>query len=207
MTEARKRNLVQLNLDKVAAHSPSGRRFEEKYTSTESLPERQALMHNAIAHGFMMEESGLLTVLRVLDTEEFAGKDRDGRMAEILRFAEFFAGYKPGSAPPASAPAKPAALTLEAIERELLSDSGVFAKASDDERSTLVAKLVAKLTDSKEQPLLTAQSAAPTPQTPAPVDNSGPSEPPASDNPDDEFVTSSPLPSLGKGRVKIIKGA
>lgn len=142
MTEARKRNLLQLNLNKVAAHSPAARRFVEKYGQTESLANRQALMNNAIANGFLMEESGLFTLLRVMDTDEFAAMDRAQRNADILRGAGFFAGLPTPDAPPVAV--KPVQLTIEALEHELLSDNGLLASAPATERTALLEKVLAK---------------------------------------------------------------
>lgn len=156
MTEARKRNLLQLNLDKVSAHSPAGRRFVEKYTKTVALADRQALMNNAIVNGYLMEESGLFTLLRVLDTEDFASMERTKRNSEILRGAAFFAGLPTANDLPAAN--KPVALTIETLERELLDDNGLLASVSAAERAALLEKVMTKYGVAGNEPPATETS-------------------------------------------------
>lgn len=169
MTEARKRNLLQLNLDKVSAHSPAGRRFVEKYTKTVALADRQALMNNAIVNGYLMEESGLFTLLRVLDTEDFASMERTKRNSEILRGAAFFAGLPTADDLPAAT--KPVTLTIETLERELLDDNGLLASVPAAERAALLEKVMTKYgVGGNEPPATDTSLTAPAEQI---EDNSG----------------------------------
>ncbi|MCZ4061190.1 hypothetical protein O3W44_22480 [Pantoea sp. LMR881] len=199
MTEARKRNLHQLNLDKVAAHSPSGRRFVDKIKGTEVLADRQALMMNVIANGNLLEESGLLNLFRLMDTEEFAAKDRAARMNEILRGAQFFAGQNSPEAPPAATVTSHsrAVLTFADLERELLDDNGLLAKAPTSARAALLDKVIGKYEIAEEVPEPAVSNQSPAKRTSEAA--------PTMDSVEDNGDSSTPLPSKKNKRVITFK--
>ncbi|HFF9481067.1 TPA: hypothetical protein ACGFA2_004513 [Serratia marcescens] len=89
-----KRRLLQLNLDKVAAHSYFGKRFVDKHQKTEALASRQALLFNSISIGNMIIESGLDSAFKALDNASFANANKADRAEMILRALELFSGVK-----------------------------------------------------------------------------------------------------------------
>lgn len=100
-----KRRLLQLNLDKVSAHSYFGKRFVDKHQKTEALASRQALLFNSISIGNMIIESGLDSAFKALDNASFAGANKADRAEMILRALELFSGVKATSVK-TSAPAQ-----------------------------------------------------------------------------------------------------
>lgn len=138
----RKRNLIQLNLDKVKAHSPHGRLFVEKYEDAPTLAERQGLLYNAIANGFILNETDMASAIRALDNESFAASSRADKAALVARAIQFFSGQ--ASQPTAAVPIVKPQLTMADLEHELLSDDGMLAKASASFREELLSKVAEK---------------------------------------------------------------
>lgn len=138
----RKRNLIQLNLDKVKAHSPHGRLFVEKYEDAPTLAERQGLLYNAIANGFILNETDMASAIRALDNESFAASSRADKAALVARAIQFFSGQ--ASQLTAVVPLAKPQFTMADLENELLSDDGLLAKASASFREELLSKVAAK---------------------------------------------------------------
>jgi hypothetical protein len=102
-----KRRLLQLNLDKVAAHSYFGKRFVDKHQKTDALVSRQALLFNSISIGNMIIESGLDSAFKALDNATFANASKADRAEMILRALELFSGVKTTSGKASQQPPEP----------------------------------------------------------------------------------------------------
>lgn len=168
----RKRNLIQLNLDKVKAHSPHGRLFVEKYEDAPTLAERQGLLYNVIANGFILNETDMASAIRALDNESFATSSRADKATLVARAIQFFSGQV--SQPQAAVPLVKPQLTMADLEHELLSDDGLLATASISFRDELLRKVAAKY--ATQQQVLDVPVAVETPSATAGLDLQPPAQ-------------------------------
>lgn len=148
MAETPKRRLKQLNIDRIAASGTYARIFADKFTGLQSLAERQAYLQQTIATGSMIEDMGLTSAFRALDNEYFAKRaDRVEVLENSIRLFRAGEPQNTPSEPPAGLAEK--AITLDDIERELLSDDGLLANANQAVRIALLEKVFAKYATSE----------------------------------------------------------
>ncbi len=131
-----KRRLLQLNLDKVAAHSYYGKRFVDKHQKLDALASRQALLFNSISIGNMVIESGLDSAFRALDNSTFANANKAERAEMILRALELFSGVRPTSISNSANALTPVPQEPERFEPDLTSAPPVKARTDHNTPAT-----------------------------------------------------------------------